>query len=306
MPTGQPFTRICQQLAQLRSESQRADLHLHTCHSDGVWTPTELVQRAAARGLGAIAITDHDTCSALPEACTAVRGLASAPEIIAGVEITCEFRGNELHLLGYFIDADEPALDSALAGLREQRRLRFQHMADLLSRAGLPLDGIEVQSRIESGCSLGRRDLAGMMVRAGHVPTVGQAFARYLRDGTPFAVPKQALAVAEALALVHAAGGIGSWAHPPQEIELEQVIELRELGLIALEAVQPSYTSARARRIRELALAAGLLVSGGSDCHGPTPVSRTLGSWGIRRNELDLLRTSARNRDVVCGREREF
>jgi predicted metal-dependent phosphoesterase TrpH len=306
MPTGQPFTRLCQQLAQLRSESQRADLHLHTCHSDGVWTPTELVQRAAARGLGAIAITDHDTCSALPEARTAARGLASAPEIVAGVEITCEFRGNELHLLGYFLDADEPALDSALAGLREQRRLRFQHMVDLLSRAGLPLDGIEVQSRIESGCSLGRRDLAGMMVRAGHVETVGQAFARYLRDGTPYAVPKRGLPVAEALALVRAAGGISSWAHPPQDIELEQVIELRELGLGALEAVHPSYTSARSRGFRELARAAGLLVSGGSDCHGPTPVSRALGSWGIRRDELNLLRLSARDHGAVSSGEREF
>jgi predicted metal-dependent phosphoesterase TrpH len=306
MPTGQPFTRICQQLAQLRAESPRADLHLHTCHSDGVWTPTEVVQRAAARGLGAIAITDHDTCSALPESRAAVRGLESAPEIIAGVEITCEFDGNELHLLGYFIDPDEAALDSALAGLREQRRLRFQHMVDLLSRAGLKLDDIEVQSRIESGCSLGRRDLAGMMVHAGHVPTVGQAFARYLRDGTPFAVPKRGVPVAEALALVRAAGGVGSWAHPPQDVELEQVIELRELGLGALEAVHPSYTSARSRRIRELAHAAGLRISGGSDCHGPTPVSRTLGSWGIRRDELESLRASARIRDAVSNGEREF
>jgi 3',5'-nucleoside bisphosphate phosphatase len=299
MPTGQPFTRLCQQLARLRAESQRADLHLHTCHSDGVWTPAEVVQRAAQRGLGAISITDHDTCSALPEARAAARRLTAAPEIIAGVEITCDYRGDELHLLGYFIDPDEPALDSAMAGLREQRRLRFQHIVDLLSRAGMKLNETEVQGRIESGCSLGRRDLAGMMVRAGHVATVAQAFALYLRDGTSFAVPKRGLAVAEALTLVRAAGGIGSWAHPPKDIELDQVQELHDLGLTALEAVHPSYTSSRARHLRELACAAGLLVTGGSDCHGPTPVSRALGSWGIRHDELESLRSRARAQDAV-------
>jgi hypothetical protein len=217
--------------------------------------------------------------------------LDSAPEIIAGVEITCEYHDSELHLLAYFIDPDEPALASALADLREQRRLRFGHMADLLSRAGLGLDEIEVATRIESGCSLGRRDLARMMVEAGHVQTVSQAFALYLRDGTPFAVPKRGLPVAEALALVRAAGGVGSWAHPPQNIELDQVLELRELGLGALEVVHPSYTSARSRRLRELAHAADLAVTGGSDCHGPTPVSRAVGNWGIRHDELELLRS---------------
>ena len=298
MPTGQPFTRLCQQLAQLRSESQRADLHLHTCHSDGVWTPTEVVERSANRGLGAIAITDHDTCSGLPEARATARRIASAPEIIAGVEITCEYRGNELHLLGYFIDLGEPALASALAGMQEQRRLRFQHMADLLARADLRVDETELQARIESGHSLGRRDLAGMLVRAGHVATVAEAFARYLRDGTAFAVPKRGLPVAEAIMLVRTAGGVSSWAHPPQDIDSEQVRELSEMGLDALEAVYPSYTSARTRNLRELAKSAGLAISGGSDCHGPTPVSRALGSWGIRRNELEELRSRARNR--VC------
>ncbi len=299
MPSGQPFTRLCQRLAQLRSESQRADLHLHTTHSDGVWTPDEVVKRAMERGLGAIAITDHDTGSAIAEARSAAQRLSSPLEIIAGVEITCEFNGDELHLLGYFIDTDEPALDSALAGLRDQRRLRFQHMADLLARAGMPLDEVEVQRRLESGCSLGRRELAGMMVRAGHAATVGQAFALYLRDGTPFAVPKRGLPVEEALSLVRAAGGIGSWAHPPQKIELSQVLELRELGLGALEAVHPSFNSSRARRIRELASAAGLQISGGSDCHGPTPASRALGNWGIRRDELESLRSAASKHATV-------
>src|ERR1041384_7339603 len=104
MPRGQPFTRLCQQLAQLRAESQRADLHLHTTHSDGDWSPEEVMRRAAERGLGAIAITDHDTCSALPLAQAFARKRDKAPEIISGVEISCDYSGRELHLLGYFFD----------------------------------------------------------------------------------------------------------------------------------------------------------------------------------------------------------
>src|SRR5262249_32839732 len=128
MPAGQPFTRLCQQLSQLRAESQRADLHLHTTHSDGRFTPAEVVRRAKERGLGAIAITDHDTCSGIREAQEASRAFDSPPEIITGVEITCDYRDGILHLLGYFFDPDDGALSAALAELRARRRERFAAM----------------------------------------------------------------------------------------------------------------------------------------------------------------------------------
>jgi predicted metal-dependent phosphoesterase TrpH len=290
MPAGQPFTRLCQQLAQLRSEAQRADLHLHTCHSDGDWTPEEVVNRAGARGLGAIAITDHDTCSAIPAARAAASRSGLALEVIAGVEVTCAYRGQELHLLGYFLDPDEPALAAALAGLRQQRRDRFLEMSSRLVRVDLAVDQSELQAQLDSDQALGRRNLATMLVRAGKAATVGEAFAHYLHDGGPVDVPKQGLPVASALALVHAAGGVCSWAHPPQDIDMEQVNELRGLGLDALEAVYPTFTSARSRRLRDLAREAGLAITGGSDCHGPLPVSRAIGSWGLRRAELEALR----------------
>jgi predicted metal-dependent phosphoesterase TrpH len=296
MPSGQPFTRLCQQLAQLNSESQRADLHLHTCHSDGAWTPAEVVQRAAQRGLGAIAVTDHDTCSAFPEARATAQRLAASLEIIAGVEITSEFHGKEIHLLGYFIDPNEPSLASALAGLREQRRERFRQMSLRLSRAGLKLDESVLQARIDSGHALGRRDLAAMLVRAGHVATVAEAFARFLRNDGSIALPKQGLPAEDAIALVRAAGGVTSWAHPPQSVELDQVRELRDLGLEAIEAVYPTFASTRSRRLQEIAQSLGLAISGGSDCHGPTPVSRAIGNCGIRLPELERLRQRATSR----------
>src|ERR1700686_3140899 len=111
MPERSPFTQLCQRPAQLRAESNRADLHIHTCHSDGAFTPDEVVRRARQRGLGAIAITDHETPAAYFPAQAAAKvgdnvGDGPAIEVIAGVEISCEYRGQELHLLGYFFRPD--------------------------------------------------------------------------------------------------------------------------------------------------------------------------------------------------------
>lgn len=290
MPRGQPFTKACQRLAQLAAESRRADLHLHTNHSDGVWTPAEVVRRAAERGLGAIAITDHDTCSGLAEARVAARGLSDSLEIIVGVEITCEFQDRELHLLAYDVDPEEPRLTDALAELRESRRGRFAQMAERLIALDVLADDEPLQSCLNRGHSLGRRDLAMLLVQRGQVGTIAEAFARYLRDGGPIALPKGRLPVAEAIALVHRAGGVTSWAHPPQTIELNQVTELRDLGLDALEAVYPTFTATRERIVRELAKSAGLAITGGSDCHGPTPASRAVGACGVTMAELTRLR----------------
>src|SRR5262245_26971198 len=163
MPVGQPFTRLCQQLSQLRAEAQRADLHLHTTHSDGRFTPAEVVRRAKERGLGAIAITDHDTCSGLPEANAAARGYDLPPEIITGVEITCDSRGGILHLLGYFLDPDQPDLSAALSTLRARRRDRFAAMLQRLPALGLTIPESEVAELMSREHSLGRPDVASLL-----------------------------------------------------------------------------------------------------------------------------------------------
>src|SRR5260221_8496131 len=156
MPARQPFTTLCQALARGRAAG-RADLHLHTTHSDGSYTAAQIVDLARRSGLAAIAVTDHDTVSALPEARLAALG--SQVEIVAGVEITAEFQGRELHLLGYFFDADNVDLLAALARLRLDRRDRFQEMIERLRRCGVLLE----QSAFDfgdQGHTLGRRNLA--------------------------------------------------------------------------------------------------------------------------------------------------
>lgn len=290
MPAGQPFTRLCQQSAHLQAEFNRADLHLHSCWSDGAWTPAEVVARARRRGLGAIAITDHDTLSGIADAQLAARSHHPVLEIVPGVEVTCSHRGRELHLLGYMFHVDDANLNRALAALREQRWQRFRDMVDRLPALGVAIDSQAVEARIAPGRALGRFDVAALIVQSGKARTVGEAVARFLRDGGRIAVPKRGLPVGEAIELIHRAGGVCSWAHPPTDVTLESARELRALGLDAIEVEYPTFTRPTSARLRELAKAADLAVTGGSDCHGPTPATRAIGSRAISRAELEELR----------------
>src|SRR5262245_3810714 len=134
MPARQPFTSLCQELSR-SSSAGRADLHIHSVHSDGAYTPAQIVDLARRSGLAAIALTDHDTVSGIAEARRADQG--GAVEIISGVEITAEFQGRELHLLGYFFDSQNSALLSALERLRRNRRERFREMVQRLKGCGV-------------------------------------------------------------------------------------------------------------------------------------------------------------------------
>jgi predicted metal-dependent phosphoesterase TrpH len=286
MPARQPFTALCQSLRFQRAPGWY-DLHLHSTHSDGLYTPAQLVELARRSGLAGIAITDHDTVAGVSEAREAIGG--NHPEIIAGVEITAEFRGQELHLLGYFIRCDDADLLEALERLRRERRSRFAEMVEKLKTVGIELDPASLP-RADSPETLGRRHLAYLLVKARRVGSVREAFNRYLGDEGRIDVPKYRLPVAEAIALVHGAGGVAAWAHPPYDALETGLAELRSLGLDAVEADYPARRPSQVRAVRELAVAHGLAVSGGSDCHGPEPIARALGCRGVNAEELERLR----------------
>lgn len=280
MPARQPFTRLCQTLAR----TGRADLHLHTTCSDGLYTPAQVVDLGRRCGLAALAITDHDTLAAFPAARAAAAG--SGLEIIPGVEITSAYAGHELHLLAYFIDPDDGPLGQALAHIRRHRAARFQEMVERLRRQGVSVEDGAAPAKAPE--ALGRRHLAEMLIRAGRVATVREAFQRYLGDGGTVAVPKCRLPVAEALALVRDAGGVAAWAHPRYDCTQDSLAELRGLGLGAVEAEYPGTRRSRVRELRGWADALGLAVTGGSDCHGPG--ARAVGSCTVTAPELDRLR----------------
>jgi len=286
MPQRQPFTALCQALTRHPSAG-RADLHVHTTHSDGTYTPAQVVDLARRAGLAALAITDHDTLGGVSAARQAALG--STLEVVPGVEITTEHRQRELHLLGYFVALDHAGLTAALAEIRRQRVERFREMIERLRGRGVSLDGEgqHVQGMPEA---LGRRHLAEMLVRARRVATVREAFARYLGDRGGVAVPKKRLPAAEALALVRAAGGVAAWAHPSYDCTRDSLAELRDLGLGAVEVDYPSNRAARSRELRTWAAELGLAVTGGSDCHGPGHYARAVGACSVTAEELERLR----------------
>ncbi len=285
MPRNQPFTALCRATAQPRAAG-RIDLHLHTIHSDGVYTPAEVVELARRSGLAGIAITDHDTLDGIEPARAAA---GTAIEIVSGVEISTEHDGGELHLLGYFVNAEDPELTAALKRLRLRRSERFREMVERLRGCGVFLDEGQVRARAATG-AVGRRHLAMMMIDAGRVGSVREAFLRYLGDKGRVAVPKATLAVQDAIALVRRAGGVASWAHPNYDGIRESLIELKAWGLGALEVEFPSCRPSRARQLRVLAGELGMAVTGGSDCHGPGQFRQAVGARSVTGAELDTLR----------------
>lgn len=263
---------------------------MHTTCSDGDYTPVQVVDLAQRTGMPALAITDHDTVAGILPAQNAA---GKSLEIIAGVEITAHHRDQTIHVLGYFFDPDHPALIEALATLQTLRAERFHAMKDRLRSLGIELPASPVASAPRA---LGRRHLATMMIQAGHVGSTGEAFSRYLKDGSRAVVPFRGLPADEAIRVIREAGGVTSWAHPPQSTTLDQVRELRQLGLQALEVEFPACRPRRRRELRQWASQLKMAVTGGSDCHGPDDPRRQLGSAGVTLAELDALRkTSGKN-----------
>lgn len=235
-------------------------------------------------------MTDHDSLDGVEIAQAAAQG--SALEIVPGVEISAEYQGRELHLLGYFVALDHEPLRTALASLRADRLERFRQMVLRLSACGVPLPEAELH-QIEQTVSLGRRHLAALLVRTGHAATYREAFIRFLHDRGKVAVPKRRLPVAEAIALVRAAGGVAAWAHPAYDGTEARLRDLHALGLQGVEAEYPGHRPSLTGELRRRAAALGLVVTGGSDCHGPGPLKRAIGACGITAAELETVRRRA-------------
>ena len=254
---------------------RRADLHTHTTCSDGRLAPAALVREAAARDLSVLAVTDHDTVAGVPEAQAA--GRAEGVQVVAGVELSVTHGsgddGEDLHLLGYGFDPEHDELRQHLARFKEARRERARAMAERLTEIGYPLafDDVTRQAASSSGdeAALGRPHVAQALVAAGHVPTSRAAFDRLIGDDGPAFVDKPRFDAADALDLLHRAGGIGALAHPGEWTADAAFRALLDAGLDAVEVVHPAHDERLARYWRKKADAHGLLPTGGSDYHGP-------------------------------------
>jgi len=290
---GSPFTSLCQRFVRLR-DPRRADLHTHTTFSDGTLTPAALIDRAVNADLRAVAVTDHDTAAGVGPAQVAAAGRL---EVIPGVEVTSEFRGAELHLLGYYIRLDDCPLANALAKLRSARRERLLEMARRLQPLGVSVED-DVRA-LPAEVSLGRRHLAAILIARGYSQSRHHAFTRWLANPALTGVPKRRLPVGGAIDLVRGAAGVTSWAHPPADADLDTLAELRDLGLQAVECVYPWPTGARGKRLRAMAESLGLAITGGSDTHGPSPATRGVGARTVSLEELDRIRALSGQWPVV-------
>ena len=264
-----------------------ADLHVHTTHSDGACSPCEVVVAAARVGLGAVAITDHDTVSALPIA----RPEAAwwGIELIAGVELTCEFEGRELHILGHFIEDDDPGLCDAMSMLRAGRIERLRTMTERLRALGLSISE-EAVKRAFPRAVLGRRHVAEYLVRTGQVTSLRAAFVQYLGDGCPACVDKVRLEAGRAIALIAGAGGVSALAHPPADLRELSLRSLIELGLCAIEVDGPGFSRSLSRRLDVQADRLGLIGIAGSDFHAPDRPGRWVGAITTSGDQLARLR----------------
>ncbi len=256
------------------------DLHVHTNASDGTKAPAEVVRLAAAKGLRAIAITDHDTVEGVAEA--VAEGKAVGVEVVPGVEISADFRRGILHILGYFVRTDDPALLESLGRLKQGREERTPKILSKLQRLSVDISVEEVNR--EAGCGVtGRPHIAKVLARKHYVSSMQEAFDRYLRRGAAAYVEKLKLPPEDALQLIIQAGGLPVVAHPHTLLNdglagLEEIIkDLIPLGLQGIEAFYPAHTADQTSRFLNLAKKYDLAITGGTDYHGSNKPDVELG-----------------------------
>lgn len=238
------------------------DLHMHSHFSDGNWSPEELVDEANNQGLKTIALTDHDTTDGIAPA--RVHAAQYGIEVISAVEISTHRKGKELHILGYFVDCENDLLRNLL---KDQKEIRVNHVETLAKRAGIDPDFI---LNFNVKATIGKAHIAKALVACGVAKDLNEAYFEYLMPKGKYFEPRNFVDTAHAVEVLTKSNAIAVLAHPPKD-NLEGLIdELKDAGLKGLEAYHALFGH-NTERLLALAKKYNLLVTGGSDCHGPFP-----------------------------------
>ena len=248
------------------------DLHIHSCNSDGTFTPSRLIELAADQGIAAVALADHDSVSGIDEAVAA--GLIHGVEVIPAVELSVEYNGfHDIHLLGYFIDHRDPVF---LDKLEQFRARRDRRGAEIIERINAKLLQ-ESKGRISydevaavSGEALGRPHIARILVSKGYAGCMEDAFDNYL---VPCNVPKSYFPAGDAVGEIRRINGLAVLAHPTSitrdRVQLRRVIaDFANMGLDGIEAYNNLCSFDETDFLAAIARRYGLAVTGGSDFHG--------------------------------------
>ena len=276
-----------------------ADLHFHSTFSDGVESPAALVVRAVAAGLSVAALTDHDAVHGIPEFVEAAAGTGLVA--VGGAELSVEDGGEDVHLLGLFLDPDEPVLVERLAWFRQVRDQRGEAMVGKLAELGVKLDLAAIRADVGAG-AFGRPHVARALVAKGVVHTVAEAFDRYLGYGGAAYVPKAKWGLEEAIGAVRRAGGLAVLAHPVWYRNPGEILRRgRDLGLDGVEAFHPD-NEGREEEFSSEAEALGLLVTAGSDFHFSADGARSLGARRLAEPLWERVAEAATARRGAAGR----
>ena len=259
---------------------KKVDLHTHSLYSDGTFSPKEIVEYACKKGLSAIALTDHDTLGGLDEACS--WGERYGIEVIRGIEISTDYEGTEVHIVGLFMKDDSEELNDTLESLRKSREKRNIEMVKKLNDMGISIDYNDIVKRAGGGL-VTRAHIAGELIDKGYASYNGEVFDRYIGKDKPAYVKRKVLPWKDALRLITSGGGIAVLAHPllykVSQRRLEEIISVfAKGGLSGIEAYYSTHTPSDVNYIKELAAKYKLKLSGGSDFHGKNKPKIDLGS----------------------------
>jgi predicted metal-dependent phosphoesterase TrpH len=269
------------------------DLHTHSTASDGLLSPAELVKQAREAGLALIALTDHDTTNGLEAALEA--GHTNQLEVVPGIEVNTEIPDAEVHVLGYFLDYQQPAFQHTLQTLRDMRVTRAQRMVEKLRALGIDITWERVRE-LAAG-TIGRPHVAAALVEKGYADSVANAFNRYLYHGGPGYVPRYKLSPLDACRLIQSVHGLPVLAHPIYITELEQILPpLCEAGLAGMEVYYGDYEAKTVKYLKKLAEQHRLIPTGGSDYHGPGIHPTPLGARQVPTESIERLRALAAER----------
>jgi len=267
----------------------RTELHCHTTASDGLCSPAEIVRLAHLREVELLAITDHDTIAGHDEAIAA--GDALGVRIIRGIEVSALSRGGEVHVLGYGVRPTDQATQAKIASLRGAREARARGILDKLAGFGIHIPFDQVRA-LAGDAMIGRPHVARAMAQIGAVATEQEAFDIYLGEGKPAFVPHRGLTPAQAIQLIHDAGGLAVLAHPGLYAgNLAALLdEMIPAGLDGIEAFYPLHTPEQTTQYVKIAHQHELLITGGSDFHGPRgDAELTLGTVNVPREDIAAL-----------------
>jgi predicted metal-dependent phosphoesterase TrpH len=250
----------------------RIDLHNHTTASDGMYSPSEVIQIAINHNMDVIAITDHDTIEGVRPAQQAALAAGAALRVVAGVELSTFEGPIKPHVLGYLFDVESQPFQVLLHDLRTTRIGRSAQIVDKLAQLGVEISIDRVYQLAGDGASVGRPHIARALVERGYVDSIGEAFTRYIGDDGPAYVPNFQLTPADAIAAIHAAGGVAVLAHPGLYEDFPAIIErLVPLGLDGVETYYYDHLPEQVRQLEQLAAKHGLIRTVGGDFHRREP-----------------------------------